>query len=136
MKLGTVIAVEALPSLEAKPRRRQKRLRCSRSCWLTSIVSVSRSTGRENEKVLAETKVGTKQENKAGQGGRKVPGRAETCRRQMKSDKKLPLLLPNLKLSSVKLIQDETLIICTQSCCYTHFHSQVLWTQILGEIKL
>lgn len=40
-------------------------------------LGLSRSTGRENEKVLVETEVGAKEEKVADQGSRKGPGRAE-----------------------------------------------------------
>lgn len=40
-------------------------------------LSASRSTGRENEKVLVETGVGLKEEKEADQGGGKGPGKAE-----------------------------------------------------------
>lgn len=41
------------------------------------LLCVNRSTGREKEKILKETEVGAKEEKKADQGVRKVPGKCE-----------------------------------------------------------
>lgn len=41
------------------------------------LLSVNRSAGRENEKILKETEVGAKEEEKADQGVRKVTGKGE-----------------------------------------------------------
>lgn len=41
------------------------------------LLCVNRSTGREKEKILKETEVGAKEEEKADQGVRKVPGKCE-----------------------------------------------------------
>lgn len=64
-------------SLEIKPRRRQKRREVVQEHLANlHLLNVNRSAGRENEKILKETEVGTKEE-KADQGFRKVPGKDE-----------------------------------------------------------
>jgi len=40
MNLDVVFAVEVLPSLETKPRRREKRVSWSGSSWLNSVFSM------------------------------------------------------------------------------------------------
>lgn len=40
-----------------------------------------------------------------------------------------------INLSRVHLVRAETLIICTQNCCYVHFRSQSLLTQRLREVS-
>lgn len=123
MNLDALFAVEALPYLETKPRRREK----SEVVWEQPPnlchLSVSRSTGRKNDKGLVETEVGAKEDKEADWGGRKVSGGAEwgLQKTDEESEKKSLLLLPNLKLSSFKLVQAETLIIFIQTAIMSIF---------------
>lgn len=99
-----------------RPTQREESVRRSGSSWLTSVISV----WAENEKVLVVTEVGAKEEKEADQWGGKGPGRAEwgLQKTDEESEKKLLLLLSNLKLSSVKLVWAETLFICIRNCYY------------------